>query len=307
MAAAPHAVAIVGAGRMGAAHAEAWSALGVPVRSIVSPRRRPELAAAPDARWATTLDEALADPAVTIVSICTPTPSHASLAIRALEAGRHVLLEKPIALTAADALAVAEAARTAQGVLMVAHVVRFFRGYAELAERVAGGSVGEPRAVRAHRLSAAPRWASWLDDEEQSGGMLVDFAIHDFDQANLLLGEPIAVRSIRAGAGERFGAPVETTVEYAGGGVAQVLSVADLPDGFAFRSGLEVVGTAGRDATGGEAGDAFVEQARYFVSCVESGAEPVLCPVPAAVDALLVSLAAARSLATGERVVVSGR
>ncbi|GAA1446957.1 Gfo/Idh/MocA family protein [Leifsonia poae] len=307
----PHGVAIVGAGRMGDAHATAWAALGVPIRAVVSPRRRPALAAAPDARWATTLDDVLADPRVTIVSICTPTPSHASLAIRALEAGRHVLLEKPIALTVPDARAVADAAERAAGILMVAHVVRFFRGYAELAERVAAGSVGEVRAVRATRLSAAPTWASWLEDDEQSGGMVVDFAIHDFDQANLLLGAPVAVRSIRvgaaAGAGESaFGEPVATTIEYAGGGVAQVLSAADLPEGFAFGSTLDVVGSDGVDAVVGDGGDPFVEQARYFLRCVETGSEPFRSPVTGAVDALRVALAARRSLRSGDRETVAG-
>jgi predicted dehydrogenase len=105
-----HCVAIVGAGRMAASHAAAWSRLGVPVGVIVSPRSRPALDDAPDARWAHSLDEALGDPSVTIVSVCTPTPSHAELAIRSLDAGRNVLLEKPIALTVADALAVAAAA-----------------------------------------------------------------------------------------------------------------------------------------------------------------------------------------------------
>ncbi|MFF1635538.1 Gfo/Idh/MocA family protein [Leifsonia sp. NPDC058248] len=314
-----HSVAIVGTGRMAAAHAAAWSRLGVPVGVVVSPRTRPALDDAPDARWARSLDDALSDPSVTIVSVCTPTPSHAELAIRSLAAGRNVLLEKPIALTVPDALAVAAAAEQAPGILMVAQVVRFFDGYAALAGRVADGSVGRVRTVRASRLSAAPRWASWLDDEEQSGGMVVDFAIHDFDQANLLLGAPVAVRSIRvlgvgvdgsvagagAGAGAAFGTPVETTVEYAGGGIAQVLSVADLADGFAFRSALEVIGTTGTDAVVADDGDPFVAQARYFLDCIEAGVDPERCPTSAAVDALRVALAARDSLRSGERVVLT--
>ncbi|MDN4614005.1 Gfo/Idh/MocA family oxidoreductase [Leifsonia sp. F6_8S_P_1B] len=300
------AVAIVGAGRMGRAHAAAWAALGVPVRWAVSPRTRPDLPGAPDARWARTLEEALADPELTIVSLCTPTPSHAALATQALEAGRHVLLEKPIALTVADAEALAAVASRSTGMLMVAHVVRFFPGYAALATRVAAGSVGRPRLVRASRVSAAPRWADWLADEERSGGMLVDFAIHDIDQANLLLGRPVAVTSVGAASvgapGGAFGTAVATTIEYEDGGVAQLTSAADLPEGEPFRSELEVIGDRGTDRVAAAEGDPFVEQARYVLECIASGAAPDRAPVAAAVDALRVALAARESLRTGGRV-----
>ncbi|HEU0180668.1 MAG TPA: Gfo/Idh/MocA family oxidoreductase [Agromyces mariniharenae] len=305
-----HRIAIVGAGRMARAHAGAWSraGLGDAISYVVSPRTRPQLEAAPLARWVTRLDDVLADEAVDILSVCTPTPSHAEIAIEALRHGRNVLLEKPIALTVADAEAVAEAARRSTGVLMVAQVVRFMRRYAELADRVADGSVGRVRAVRAARLSSGPPSGSWFDDERSSGGILVDFAIHDFDQANLLLGTPVAVRSVRGGesAGD-FGAPVATTVEYAGGGLAQVLSVADLPADSEFRSGLEIVGTTGTDViasvdSGDPPDDPFLTQARYFLECVESKADPRRCPTEDAIAAVRVALAARTSLASGARV-----
>lgn len=298
-----HGAVVVGAGNMGRAHAAAWAEVGVPVRWAVSPRRRPDLPTAPGARWATELAEALADPACDIVSICTPTPSHAALATQALDAGKHVLLEKPIALTAPDAEALAEHAARASGTFMVAHVVRFFADYAALADRVAAGSVGMPRAVRASRISAAPDWADWLADEQRSGGMLVDFAIHDVDQACALLGAPVAVTAVRTPAGG-FGAPAVVTVEFASGGVAQLLAVADLPAGTPFSSTLEVVGDRGVDALDGEAGDAFAAQARYFLDCVERGAEPARAPVAAAVSALRVCLAARESARTGARVLL---
>lgn len=301
-----HAAVVVGAGRMGQAHASAWASLGVPVRWAVSPRRPPALDAAPDARWATDLGAALDDPAVTIVSICTPTPSHVDLAVRALAAGRHVLLEKPIALTVADAERVAAAAERAPGILMVAHVVRFFPGYAALIDRVAAGSVGRPRAVRATRLSAAVSAddARWLEDEERSGGLVVDFAIHDVDQANALLGAPRAVTAVRA-PGDGFGTPVALTIEYADGGVAQILAAADLPAGTPFRTSLEVLGDGGLDAVAELPGDPFLEQARAFLHCVDAGLRPRRAPVAAAVEALRVCLAARASLRAGARVVLA--
>lgn len=296
-----HAAIVIGAGNMGRAHAAAWAHLGVPVRWAVAPRRRPDLPAAPDARWATGPAEALADPACDLVSICTPTPTHAALAAQALDAGKHVLLEKPIAFTVAEAEQLAEHAARAPGTLMVAHVVRFFPAYAALAARVAAGSVGRPRAVRASRRSAAPRGARWLEDERRSGGMMVDFAIHDIDQACAYLGTPVAVTAVRA-PGSGFGAPAAITVEFAAGGVAQLLAVADLPADAPFSTTLEVVGDRGADALGEEAGDPFAVQARYFLDCVEHGLEPTRSPVEAAVQALRVSLAARDAARTGARV-----
>ena len=121
-----------------------------------------------------------------------------------------------------------------------------------------------------------------------------------------LLGTPVAVRSVRTG-GNGFGTPVATTVEYVGGGAAQVLSVADLPADFEFRSGLDVVGTAGTDATDPEDAedppdDPFLTQARYFLDCVESRAEPSRCSTEHAIAALRVSLAARASLESAERI-----
>ena len=87
-----HRIAIVGAGRMAQAHAHAWSraGLGEAISYVVSPRTRPQLDAAPHARWVTRLEDVLADAEVDLLSVCTPTPSHAEIAIEALRHGRNV-------------------------------------------------------------------------------------------------------------------------------------------------------------------------------------------------------------------------
>ena len=196
-----HGIAIVGGGNMGRTHARAWSELGLgrDIRYICTPSPGADFPHAPSARFVTDFDEVLADPEVDIVSVCTPTPSHRDLAVRALGAGKHVLLEKPIALSTDDAEAIAAAAAESSGILMVAHVVRFFDGYQRVRGEAESGRLGELRHVRATRMSPAPTWASWLADESRSGGMLVDFAIHDFDQLNLFLGHPVAVTTVQAG------------------------------------------------------------------------------------------------------------
>jgi predicted dehydrogenase len=233
-------VAIVGPGMIGAAHAAAWRATGTEVSHLVSRRADAALEDAPNARTVTDLAVALADPRVDIVTICTPTPTHRDFAEAALRAGKHVLLEKPMALSVADAQAIAREAEASGLVLMVAHVVRFFPAYERVRSEVEGGAVGHPLHVRAERMIAPPS-TPWWYDENLSGGVVFDVGIHDLDQANLLLGDPLAVRA----AGQDALGPVETTVRYAGGGLAQVLSHARMPQSVPFATSLQVIGDGG--------------------------------------------------------------
>ncbi|QDZ15394.1 Gfo/Idh/MocA family protein [Humibacter ginsenosidimutans] len=316
-------VAIVGPGYIGAAHAAAWRATGIEVSHLISRRADAALADAPNARTVTDLAVALADPAVDIVTICTPTPTHRGFASAALRAGKHVLLEKPMALSVADAEAIAREAEASGLVLMVAHVVRFFPAYARVRAEVDGGAVGHPLHVRAERMIAPPQ-TPWWYDENLSGGVVVDVGIHDLDQANLLLGEPVEVR---ATAPDALG-PVETTVRYADGGLAQVLSHARMPQSVPFATALQVTGDAGMVATrhiggervvnefavrgdGGSAtgarvsdethGDAepYALQAAHFLECVASGTPSRVAPAGDAVLAVRTALAARDSLRGG--------
>jgi predicted dehydrogenase len=296
----PHTVGIIGQGRMGREHARAWSELGVDIRYICAPGAERAREHAASARFVTDLDVVLADPEVDIVSVCTPTPTHQDIAVRALGAGKNVLLEKPIALTVEQALAIAAAAPPGGAMLMVAHVVRFFAGYHALRQEVEAGRLGRILAVRARRISASGEQAPWMRDEKQSGGILVDFGIHDFDQLNLYLGVPVAVTALRAG----HDGPIETTVEYADGGIGQVLTHLSMPPGTPFTSSIELVGSDGlahyrfSDASPTSIADEnpYARQAEYFLHCVDTAMPPTLCPVDAAIWALRLALAAAASL-----------
>lgn len=308
-------IAIVGQGRMARAHARAWSNLGLgdDIRYVCARGPQVPLEHARSARFVTDLDIVLADRQVSIVSVCTPTPTHADIAIRALRAGKNVLLEKPIALTLPDALAIQDAAAASSGLLMVAHVVRFFPGYRKLAQDAENGAFGRLIAVRARRISASAERRPWMRDEAQSGGMLVDFAIHDFDQVNLYLGRPVAVTAVRASApGPAGTVAVESTVEYGDGGIGQVLTCLSMPAGTPFTSSVELLGTGAladyrfsdTSPTDIAVDDPYTLQAEYFLRCVKSGTPPVLCPVESAIAALDLSLAARDALATGTRTLI---
>ena len=325
-------IAIIGSGYMARTHAAAFAALGhaADIRYVCSIHRPTEFAEAPDAQLVSDLGVVLSDPGIDIVSVCTPTATHRDIAVRALNAGKHVLLETPIALTVADALAISAAATSSGRTLMVAHVVRFFEGYRRARADVEAGRIGAVLSARARRLITRPD-ADWWYDESQSGGVVVDVGIHDFDQMNLFLGTPVTVTSTATGS---FG-PIETTIEYRSGAVGQVLTFAGVPAGAPFTSSLNLVGSGGildydfsADApTAGFGGvnayrlaaagdgtsetlsslDHYVRQVEYFLGCVRDGTDPDFAPTASAVRALDVALAARQSLLSGESVPLEER
>lgn len=141
-------------------------------------------------------EELLADNDVALVSVCTYTETHVDLAIAALEAGKHVLVEKPVALRAADVRRLADAARGAKTLCMPAMCIRFWPGWDWVHARVEDGSLGRVRSATLTRMGSGPTWAKgFYRDEARSGGALVDLHIHDTDFVFFCFGRPRGVTS----------------------------------------------------------------------------------------------------------------
>jgi predicted dehydrogenase len=329
-------IAIIGQGYMGNAHANAWASAGLAdsIKYICTPHpKKGSVTAATDANYVSDLDIILSDADIKYVSVCTPTPTHRDITIRLLAAGKHVLLEKPIALTISDAKAIAEASSKSSGSLMIAQVVRFFAGYQKLRVASESGELGKVLSVHARRFSPKPTWAAWLGDESQSGGMLVDFSIHDFDQLNIYLGNPIEVYAIQAAST----GPTEVTVRYEGGGIGQVLSYMNNSAGVPFTSTIDLLGTNGmahyefsavsateESSENSSAGvnslhifsakgnnfeqiafdDPYGRQIAYFYNQASAGKSYDLSLTPTAIAALQVSLAALQSVKEGRPVLI---
>jgi predicted dehydrogenase len=155
--------------------------------------------------------ELFADPDVDLVDLCVPNDEHARLAIQALEAGKHVLVEKPIALKTSDADAMLAAAKSSGRLLMVAHVLPFIPEFAYAAEAVRSGRYGALRAAHLTRVIARPDWSAGISDASRSGGPAIDLHIHDTHFLGLLCGVPRAVRSRGVTDGE---AVVHLTTQY---------------------------------------------------------------------------------------------
>jgi predicted dehydrogenase len=135
--------------------------------------------------------ELAADPSIDAVVIGTPNALHAPQAIACLEAGKHVLVEKPMARTLAEAEAMNAAAAASGASLMVAHCWRFHPDVRALRGRIERGELGRVVKTRGYGVHAGWGPAGWFTDPELAGGgALVDMGVHAIDTARYLLGDP---------------------------------------------------------------------------------------------------------------------
>jgi len=170
-------------------------------------------------------EDLVADPDVDIVYIATPHPLHAANALLALEAGKHVLVEKPFTLTGAEAEAVRDAAAAGGLLAMEAMWTRYLPHMIRIREIVASGVLGELRALTAdHTQLITSDPAHRLNALELGGGALLDLGVYPVSFAWDILGEPLSiVASARLG---ETGADTEvaTIMAHASGALSTTLS-----------------------------------------------------------------------------------
>jgi predicted dehydrogenase len=141
------------------------------------------------------LDAMLADKDIDLIDVCNPTHLHPETAIKALQAGKHVLVEKAIALDTKDADAMLDAAKKAKRLLMVAHVLPFFPEFAYAAQVIRGGEFGKLLGGHFKRVISKPDWSAEIGDASKTGGPAVDLHIHDTHFIGLVCGVPKSVFS----------------------------------------------------------------------------------------------------------------
>jgi UDP-N-acetylglucosamine 3-dehydrogenase len=184
----PLKLAVVGAGDFGVRYVRALKALsGVEVKWVCSrtPSRCRQVAedlGVP--RWTTDLAQICRDPEVVGVCVVTPEASHRDIAVAALEAGKHAIVEKPLATTEADGLAMVEAARRSGKLLMTAFLIRFDYRYAQLKQRL--NDIGTVRNIYAYRNF--DRRLFQLYSRTHS---LIENAIHDIDAILWYVGDRV--------------------------------------------------------------------------------------------------------------------
>ncbi|MCL1845378.1 MAG: Gfo/Idh/MocA family oxidoreductase [Defluviitaleaceae bacterium] len=137
----------------------------------------------PDAKVYTNYSEALKNPEIDIVYVLTPNKSHSAISIAALDAGKHVMCEKPMAKTSAEARAMCDAAKKAGKLLTIAYQNRYRPESQFIKKSAERGDFGDIYFAKAHaiRRRAVPTWGVFLNEEEQGGGPLIDIGTHALD------------------------------------------------------------------------------------------------------------------------------
>lgn len=142
-------------------------------------------------RLFTSAEEMLKLPELQAVSICTWNAAHAPLAIAALQAGKHVLCEKPMATNAKDAQAMANAAKESGKLLMIGFVRRYGNDCTILKDFINQGSFGDIYYAKATYLRRKGNPGGWFGDKARSGGgPLIDLGVHVIDLTRYLMGNP---------------------------------------------------------------------------------------------------------------------
>jgi predicted dehydrogenase len=248
-------------------------------------------------------DEMLAAEKPDMVDICTPTYLHVEMAIKAMEAGAHVLSEKPMSLTGADADKLLEVQKKTGKRYMTAQVVRFMNAYAYLRGLIENKKYGKLESLSMHRVSQTPRWSwdNWFLDEKRSGHVIMDLMIHDIDFMQSVLGEPKDIVGIYHPMTDNYSnyaianyifdgcsATIETgwynyqgmTFEVGFRALFENGSLL-LKDGKLTENGqpvdfnkVESIGETGINISNV---DGYAGEIRYFIDCVNSGEANALC------------------------------
>jgi predicted dehydrogenase len=274
------------------------------------------------------LEDLLADPDIDLIDICNPTDLHPETAIKALQAGKHVLVEKSIALDPKDADTMLAAAKKAGKLLMVAHVLPFFPEFAYAAEAIRGGKYGKLVGGHLKRVISRPDWSSEIADPGKTGGPAIDLHIHDTHFIGLVCGVPAKIFST----GTINGGTVSyltTQYLYGPGGPCVTCSSGALAmKGRPFVHGYEIYlekatliyesGTCpltvltadGKSeqpklAGGDDATTAFTAEIQAAVDGVKAGKEPDLLSGKLARDALVLCHKECESVRTGLAVAIS--
>ena len=281
--------------------------------------------------------EMFASPDIDLVDVCLPNDQHEEVVLAALQAGKHVIVEKPIAIDPKAADRMITAARKADRKLMVAQVLPFFPEFKFVADTVKSGKYGKLLAANFRRMISPPKWSSDMSDFRKLGGWGIDLHIHDNHFIGLVCGLPQQVCS-RGIVQDGFVNHVHTQYIYDEPGLAvTAVSGGIAADGMAFSAGFEIyleratllysAGTLGgqwivdRPLTlisggkvtqpklkgGTEWCSAFTSELQCAVDAVKTGEVPYYLSDELARDALKLCHAEAKSIMTNKPVKLADR
>ena len=294
-------IGLIGYGFMGGAHAAAIEAMPDVTLVAVASRTRPsesgpvrgnlDLKAGPlpeSIRWTPDWQQIVDDPEIDAIDICLPTHLHKQVIEHAFAKGKHVLCEKPMALTKSDCTDLLTRAKASGTTFMVAQVLRWMSPYRYASEFVKTAGRDTISACTLQRSTGFPQWSEWLGKHEVSGGAILDLLSHDLDQALQWFGEPQAVSAV--GIGEidtmrgrlRYSSGFEVIVE---GGWMQPevpfscsYMIETNQAKLAFSAGkLHLTRNGETNEVESPEQDGYLEEITYFVECCRTAQPPIMC------------------------------
>ncbi len=182
------------------------------------------------------------------VLIATPNYTHREIAVEAARRGKHIFLEKPIALRVKEGEEIVMEAEKNRVKLFVGHCLRFWPEYVKVREAIISGYIGEPRVARAYRLAPFPSWTQWHKYADLSGGVVIDLSIHDIDYLRWVLGPIESVYAV-GGIFTKYSYDsidhYMAIMKFENGAIAYVEGSWAMPRSFPFTTYLEIAGTRG--------------------------------------------------------------
>lgn len=304
-------ICLVGAGRAAKVHANSlvYHIPGGKLMAIVD--------ASPEALSATadlyglenrylSLEEALEAVDFDAVVITTPTFTHANLAIRAAKSGKHIFLEKPMALSLEECDSIITAAAASGVVLQIGFMRRFDPEFVAAAERIEAGEIGQPMMIKSltHGPGLPPPWAR---DLKTSNGMLAEVNSHDWDTVRWLMGSDYerVYAEVANFKGQAHGVETENfydnvlvNIRFINGGLGSISGVC--PCYYGYDARVEIIGEKGIMQIGELKGQAvvictdrdqglitpiyrtwaqrfqwgYIQEMQHFLECIQSGRQP---------------------------------
>jgi predicted dehydrogenase len=237
------------------------------VADIDAGRARSAISGIDGARWTTRIDELLGWSDVAGCIVCTPNDTHIAIGLQVAAAGKHLLMEKPLAITIDDAQTLERVFREKDLVLMGAHTHRFYDYGRTIKRTIDRGDIGRPVYIRLAILGGWiwPDWRAWVIDPRRAGGHVLHNGVHLLDLATWWIGdEPFSVYvqgRKETSADLQIHDYLSMIVRYQGGGTAVCeMSRANRPRHFGYRD-VFIQGTRGalRLPWDAEQGIAFTE------------------------------------------------
>ncbi|UKS28592.1 Gfo/Idh/MocA family oxidoreductase [Paenibacillus sp. HWE-109] len=321
-------VAIVGCGGMGNVHALSY--MNMPDVTLVGVcdvdfELAQELSMKTGAAAYHSFEEMLNETDLDVVSVTLPSYLHKEYTLKAAQAGKHVICEKPLALNLEDAAAMIQCCEQNGVRLFVGHVVRFFPEYIQMKQAIDEGKLGRVGVVHAKRIGSHPGDVKpWFKDADKSGGVIADLMIHDIDFLRWAIGDVKSVYGLNHRVNEMdyalvtlifengavanleafwgYHGPFQTAVEIAGSkGLirsdsqkSSSLQICKAPSSSEERRFAEVPQSPGFS-------NPYELELAHFIQCIREGSEPIVSANDA-YKALEITMAALESVQTGKSV-----